>query len=202
MDLKSGPKAADVLKTAVVSFGANTTFLTAAPTSSFDEVLTKLKEIPTDPSGKETTFAAVQEVLDKYGDYRTKQNRELLIVIISDEAGDDQSKLDAVVTSAKQIGVRIYAVGVPAPLGRKAPDTPATETRSDGMPAMVQGPETRHPQRIGLKFGSGGFANEEIDAGFGPFSPQLPLSLNQRRVLDGQAIHRRWLARQRPAIRR
>ena len=167
---KSKPKQEDVLKTAIVSFGETTTFLTEAPTSSFDEVLAKLGEIPSDPSGKETTFAAVQEVLDKYGDYRTKQNREIMIVIISDEAGDDQTKLDAVVTSAKQIGVRIHAIGVPAPLGRKAPDAPATEKRSDGMPAIVQGPETRHPQRVGLKFGASGFANEEIDSGFGPFA--------------------------------
>ena len=164
-----GGKPAEQLSTAIVAFGEKPQFVLEQPTTDFALVGTKLGEIPTDESGKETTFATVSQLLEKYGPLKSQQSRELLLVVVSDEAGDDLAQVDAAIAKANSTGVRVYGIGVPAPLGRKMAEVPAMETRSDGQPAMVQGPETRYSQHPDMKFSYGGFGGDDIDSGYGPF---------------------------------
>ncbi|PQO28727.1 vWA domain-containing protein [Blastopirellula marina] len=164
-----GGKPAKDLSTAIVSFGEKTNFVLEQPTTDFQEVIAGIDKIPRDDSGKEATFATIGQVLDKYGPLKAQQLRELLVVVVTDEAGDDWNSVDNVVEKANSTGVRLYVVGLPAPMGRMTAETPASETRSDGLPAMVQGPETRHSQRINMKFSAGGFGGEDVDSGYGPF---------------------------------
>ncbi|GAA4428354.1 vWA domain-containing protein [Bremerella cremea] len=165
-----GGKASDSLSTAVVAFGEKTIIL-QDPTTDLAAVVSKVgTAIPTDNSGKENTFATLSQVFDTFGPVKQKESRELLVVVVSDEAGDDWMQVDAVTEKANALGARVYAIGVPAPLGRKRPEVAAQETRSDGMPAMLQGPETRYSQRVDMKFSSGGFGGDDVDSGYGPFS--------------------------------
>ncbi|MEW4452352.1 vWA domain-containing protein [Bremerella sp. JC817] len=165
-----GGKASDSLSTAVVAFGEKTIIL-QDPTTDLPAVVSKVgTAFPTDNSGKENTFATLNQVFDTFGPIKQKESRELLVVVVSDEAGDDWMQVDAVTEKANALGARVYAIGVPAPLGRKRPEVAAQETRSDGMPAMLQGPETRYSQRVDMKFSSGGFGGDDVDSGYGPFS--------------------------------
>lgn len=164
-----GDKPANSLSTAIVSFGEKTNFVLEQPTTNFGEVISKLDTISTDNSGKEATFATIGQILDKYGPMKQQQARELMVVVVTDEAGDDWSQVDAVVEKANTTGVRIYTVGVPAPMGRQMAEVAPQESRSDGMPAMLQGPETRYSQRVDMKFNSGGFGGDDVDSGYGPF---------------------------------
>lgn len=164
-----GGKPADSLSTAIVSFGEKTNFVLEQPTTDFSEVIGKLGSIQTDNSGKEATFATISQVFDKYGPIKQQQARELMVVIVTDEAGDDWQQVDAVVEKANSTGVRIYAIGVPAPMGRMMAEVAPQESRTDGMAAMLQGPETRYSQRVDMKFNSGGFGGEDVDSGYGPF---------------------------------
>ncbi|MEW4564951.1 vWA domain-containing protein [Bremerella sp. JC770] len=164
-----GGKSAEGLSTAIVSFGEKTDFVLEEPTTDFSEVIGKLTAIQTDNSGKETTFATIGQVFDKYGPIKQQQARELMVVVVTDEAGDDWQQVDSIVEKANATGVRVYAIGVPAPMGRKMAEVAPQESRSDGMPAMLQGPETRHSQRVDMKFNSGGFGGDDVDSGYGPF---------------------------------
>ncbi len=164
-----GSQSKDGLATAVVAFGEKPTFVLEQPSTDLAAVVEKFAEIPSDNSGKETTFATVQQVLDKYGPLSSQQNRELLVVIVSDEAGDDLAQVDAAVQKAQSLGARIHAIGLPAPLGRARAEGSPQEPRTDGMPPAVQGPETRYSQHIDMKFGDGGFGGEDVDSGYGPF---------------------------------
>lgn len=165
-----GGKPAESLSTAIVSFGEKTDFVLEQPTTDFNEVIGKLSAIQTDNSGKESTFATIGQVFDKYGPIKQQQARELMVVVVTDEAGDDWQQVDAVVEKANATGVRVYAIGVPAPMGRKMAEAAPQESRSDGMPAMLQGPETRYSQRVDMKFNSGGFGGDDVDSGYGPFA--------------------------------
>lgn len=165
-----GGKSAEALSTAIVSFGEKTDFVLDQPTTDFGEVIGKLDSIQTDSSGKEATFSTIGQVFDKYGPIKQQQARELLVVVVTDEAGDDWQHVDAVVEKANTTGVRVYAIGVPAPMGRKMAEVAPQESRSDGMPAMLQGPETRYSQRVDMKFNSGGFGGDDVDSGYGPFA--------------------------------
>ncbi|MBA2113007.1 vWA domain-containing protein [Bremerella alba] len=162
-------KSAESLSTAIVSFGEKTNFVLEQPTTDFSQVIGKLSAIEVDNSGKESTFETISQVLDKYGPIKQQQARELMVVIVTDEAGDDWQQVDAVVEKANATGVRIYAIGVPAPMGRMMAEVAPQESRADGMPAMLQGPETRYSQRVDMKFNSGGFGGDDVDSGYGPF---------------------------------
>lgn len=164
-----GGKSADHLSTAIVSFGEKTNFVLEEPTSDFQEVIAAIDQIPTDDSGKEKTFATIGQVFDKYGALKKQQRKELLVVVVTDEAGDDWMDVDTLVEKSGSLGVRVYAIGLPAPMGRQVAEVPPSERRSDGFPAMVQGPETRFPQRINMKFSAGGFGGADVDSGYGPF---------------------------------
>ncbi|WP_165698579.1 vWA domain-containing protein [Bremerella volcania] len=164
-----GGKPADNLSTAIVSFGEKTDFVIEQPTTNFGEVIGKLAAIQTDNSGKESTFATIGQVFDKYGPIKQQQGRELMVVVVTDEAGDDWKQVDSIVEKANSTGVRVYAIGVPAPMGRMMAEVAPQESRSDGMPAMLQGPETRYSQRVDMKFNSGGFGGDDVDSGYGPF---------------------------------
>ncbi|MFI4874973.1 MAG: vWA domain-containing protein [Blastopirellula sp. JB062] len=163
-------KSPDQLTTAVVAIGGTSPqFLIDQPTGDLAAVREQISKLPSDDSGAEPIFAAVDQALDKYGKYQS-QNRQVALVIVTDEAGDDQDKVDAVIAKARPLGVKVHAIGVPAPFGRSAGLMQTAENRRDGKPAIVQGPETRQLQRIDLDFPSAGFGSQEIDSGFGPFA--------------------------------
>ncbi|MEX2356903.1 MAG: vWA domain-containing protein [Pirellulaceae bacterium] len=161
----SGDKSADILKTAIVAFGEKPEFVLETPTEDYAQVIEKFGSLPSDGSGKENTFAALQQVIDKY----SGEGRETLIILATDEAGDDANQVDATIAKATAAGVRIHAIGIPAPFGLERAPGSTSESRQDGMPVLVQGPETRSPQLLKMKFTSGGFGAEELDSGYGPF---------------------------------
>ncbi|MCC9606452.1 VWA domain-containing protein [Blastopirellula sp. JC732] len=163
-------KAPDQLTSAVVAIGGATPqFLIDNPTSDMAAVSDQIAKLPSDDSGAEPIFAAVDKALDKYGKFQS-QNRAVAIVVVTDEAGDDQDMVDAVIAKARPLGVKVHAIGVPAPFGRLSGLMQTAESRRDGKPAIVQGPETRRLQRINIDFNSAGFGSQEIDSGFGPFA--------------------------------
>ncbi len=134
-------------------------------------------------SGREVTFTAVQQALKEYLPSRVKQQREVLFVIVSDEAGDDWEMVDQLVAQPRKYALPIYVIGVPAPFGRLAaldaavemprPSTPGSGDSvrvGDSWQPIRQGPESRALERIALKFGGGEEVDLELmDSGFGPF---------------------------------
>jgi hypothetical protein len=168
------------LLSSVVAFGSSLHLMTKEPTDDLDLLKQAIKAIPDDSTGVENVFSAVREIAKKYAPYRytteanTEPQRNVMIVVFTDEAGTDQQALDETVKMCRRWAMPVYVVGVPAPFGRREtlmkwvdPDPKFDQTPQWGV--VEQGPETLMPEVIRLGFS--GIRDEEIaiDSGFGPY---------------------------------
>jgi hypothetical protein len=97
-----------------------------------------------------------------------------MIVIFTDEAGDDIQALDATVDVCRKYEMPVYVIGVPAPFGRESAfvkyiDPDPNFDQSPQWAPVHQGPESLLPERIKLLFSGREELEDQIDSGFGPF---------------------------------
>lgn len=151
------------LLTAVMAFGEQVEFLLDEPSGDPRTVIEALNAFRRDSNGKEATFAALQQARDKYFDFRTKQRREVMFVVVTDEAGDDDQLLEPMLDDFRKSAVPVYVIGVPAPFGRQAALTNTVEA------SIRQGPESREVERIHLAYWGDSRGLQLMDSGFGPF---------------------------------
>ena len=160
------------LLSSIVDFGQNVTFLTPKPTDDIEEIKAAVAEIKTDTSGIERTFEAVSQTIERYRTFRTQvPRRNVMLVIFTDEVGDDEVELDRTVALANRLAIPVYCVGVPAPFGRRDANIKYVDPdpKYDQTPqwiAVRQGPESFQPELV--KIGDQG--EEPMDSGFGPYS--------------------------------
>ena len=151
------------LLTQVYAFGRTLNQMIKQPTDDIGEIQSAIRSITTDATGIENVFSSVCAVVDEFKHMRKvdrktgDRDRNVLIVIISDEAGDDTNRLDQAVYLCQRYQVPIFVVGVPAPFGRKEtlvkwvdPD-PAYDQSPQWTPVR-QGPETMYAERVKLNF--------------------------------------------------
>jgi hypothetical protein len=144
------------------------------PTQDVDKVVAAIKSIPLDESGVEKTFTAVATAAQKAAQVRlSPAQRNVMIIVFTDEAGDDQQHADQVAAFCSRQQMRVFVVGVPAPFGRKFVKMKFVEFdpqyADDEQWAQVeQGPESREPEVVTVRPKNA--PDEPIDSGFGPFS--------------------------------
>jgi hypothetical protein len=185
---KKVPHAFIPLLTAVVGFGAEPRMITREPTDDFgviaeaidsiNEEPLKLGEISPDEYrrlSQENVFTAVGMAAEKFRTYQSAKNgkRRVMIVVFTDEAGDDVDRLDDTVDVCRRRAMPVYVVGRPAPFGRDTayvkwvdPD-PKFDQRPQWAPVRM-GPESLLPEALKLRF-TGGDEEELLDSGFGPY---------------------------------
>ena len=165
------------LLTAVVGFGAEPTMLTAEPTDRIEKIEAAIHNIADDQTGQENVFRAVSMVAEKFRTYRSAKNgkRHVMIVVFTDEAGDDISLVDETVGVCRKYAMPVYVVGRPAPFGRQTayvkyidPD-PRFDQRPQWVPVSL-GPESLMPELLKLRFAQQGDEEELLDSGFGPYA--------------------------------
>jgi hypothetical protein len=165
------------LLTAVVGFGAEPTMLTREPTDRFDEIENAIRDIQDDKTGQENVFNAIGMVAEKFRTYRSAKNgkRHVMIVVFTDEAGDDIPLVDDTVGVCRKYAMPVYVVGRPAPFGRQTayvkyidPD-PNFDQRPQWVPVSL-GPESLMPELLKLRFAQQGDEEELLDSGFGPYA--------------------------------
>ena len=165
------------LLTAVVGFGKQPHVLTPKPTDELEEIIAVVSAIEDDASGQENVFQAIAYTAEKYRSYRLARNgqRNVMIVVFTDEAGDDLQHADKTVDVCRKLAMPVYVVGRPAPFGRANayvkwidPD-PAFDQRPQWVPVNM-GPETLLPERLKLRFTDAGRRDELLDSGYGPFA--------------------------------
>lgn len=105
------------LLTAVHSFGAKITKHTAKPTDDDKTIMQAIDKIGVDETGKELTCTAIQEVLDEYRQFKVRSKRKVVIIVVTDESGDDGEKVDETITKAQAIKAPIYILGREAVFG-------------------------------------------------------------------------------------
>lgn len=162
------------LKTAVVSFAKEVRFLTEQPVEDYREVVDAVRSIEADPStGLENTLTAVMQAAQRWQHYRTRKRRNVMMIVVTDERGDDYAKLERVIQQLRRFGIRVYCVGSAAPFGRVKGhiDFRAEDGYLWKNQPIDQGPESAAPERLQLAFwGSSAGDLQQMSSGFGPYT--------------------------------
>jgi hypothetical protein len=164
------------LLTALIAFDEQVQFVLDPPAGDLQKVKAGFDAIKPSSSGREMTFTAVKQSLDKYLPLRKEQQREVVIVVVTDEAGDDAKTVDDLVEPTLRNAIPVYVIGLPAPWGEMNPfaKTPksVTESKDDSLP--IVGPESLLSERVDIDNWKGHYAtslvSNLIDSGFGPFA--------------------------------
>ena len=163
------------LVTAVVSFGQETKFITEKPVHDVEDLVEAIRKIKPDASGKENVFNAVSQVSRRWQNYKTKLRRNVMIIIVTDEKGDDVGILEKTIAFNKRYGMRVYCVGNSALFGRDKGYIPHTWEENGKSFTMDleadQGPETIFSERLQLPFWGGRNRSlNRMSASFGPYA--------------------------------
>jgi von Willebrand factor type A domain len=166
-----------LLLTSVVGISDQVQFALDPPSADFHAVKDALDGLREVPSGREMVFTAIKQALDKYLPLRTRERREVLFVVVTDEAGDDGALVDQVAELARKNAIPVYAIGSPAPWGQTNPlaDNPkVASSKSDDDSTPTYGPESRFSERVDLdswgEHGPTAQIGALVDSGFGPFA--------------------------------
>jgi len=161
------------LKSAVVVYGERTNIVTKDPIDDPAELVRQVRSIKSESSGNENTFAAVTQTAKHFQKYRTDMHRDIMIIVVTDEAGSDAPQfLETAITSTKRYGMRVYCVGDAAPFGRDTTEAPFTlESGETVLGVMHRGPETLYPEALRLAYwGTNDYDLQNMSSGFGPYA--------------------------------
>ena len=101
----------EILLTSIMSFGENVNEHTAKPTANVDEIKKAIDKIQIDESGIENTCSAIQLAINKYRDAARSQRRKLVLIVVSDESGDDGKNIEETIESCKRMKSPVYVLG-------------------------------------------------------------------------------------------
>ena len=163
------------LLTMVISFGHDRRPMLPKPTTERSEIVEAINSVPLDTTGIETTFTTVAEIAHRWGRYKDANNHvyHTMVIVVTDEVGDDEQRLEDAITQAQKAKVPVYVLGSQALFGRVEGFMdymdPKTKHVFRGIPVR-QGPESVMLEQIRLPFWYGGLQYEIVDAGFGPWA--------------------------------
>lgn len=158
----------------VFAYGQRVTPVIAQPTQKVGDVVRAISSIPIDESGVEMTFTAVATAAQQAAKVRlSPSKRNVMIIVFTDEAGDDQQHADQVAAYCSRSQMRVFAVGVPAPFGQQQVRMKFVEfdpryASTEEWAVVQQGPESRYLEVVKVRPKDA--PDEAIDSGFGPFS--------------------------------
>ncbi len=163
------------LMTMVVAFGLDRKPMLKKPTGELSEIVAAIHDVPLDKTGVENTFTTVGEIAAKWGRYKGAQNRwyDAMIIIVTDEKGDDEARLEDAIAVCRRTEVPAYVLGSYAIFGRPKNYVtyvnPETKQIHYGL-EVDQGPESILPEQIHLPFWYGEPQYQILESGFGPYA--------------------------------
>ena len=170
--LRLDPAAAGV-KHAIYSFGQTCQKITDFPTDDPAVLSGNVRSIKLDESGIENVFAAVDGIIK--GPV-AKSTGSSVIMVVTDEVGDDQGLVSSVAGIARRKAVTVYVIGSPSPFGQgrcefKFVDPDPAFDQSERMAEVEQGPESF--LKMTLNLATLPIDYTAIDSGFGPYALTL-----------------------------
>jgi hypothetical protein len=141
---------AHTLRNAAVAFGSSTRPL-VGPTTNNARIINAVRDVPIDRSGTENVLAAVESVVNKYTRH---SQHHMMVVVWTDESGDDLDRLEPVIDTCRQHGVAVSVVGPSAMLSRKR-GTHVFRDPASGKVFLLpieRGPDSATCQRLHLPF--------------------------------------------------
>lgn len=156
--------------TAITSFGKDFHIHSNRPTSDLGKILPAIDSIPVDLEGRELMCRALSMAISKYQPEAKRDHRRLVLVLVSDESGDDAKQgVETVIRSAKQARAPIYILGREAVFGSPYAYVQWSDpqTRFVHFLPINRGPESAYPEV--LMFNGYRRRSETTMSGFGPY---------------------------------
>ena len=171
----------DALKTGVIGFGKDVHVLVDEPSSEIEELTKAVKSIKSDETGIENVFAAIAQAIKVYGPVRKKMKANMMIIIVTDERGDDFgdkfSVLEEIVKRLSRDGIRVFVIGNTSPFGRQKGFVHIKRTLPNGEideyddGGADQGPESPLAEGLQLPFWTANAQSlERMSSGYGPYT--------------------------------
>lgn len=161
------------LQTAIVGFGKGLQFYTDEPITDISKAAGLVRNIQNDDSGEEKVFSAVGAVVQKWRRFRSAANRHnCMIVVVTDERGDDFGVIEDVAALTSKMGFRVYCIGNSSPFGREKGFVRYTypDDYTEDIP-VDQGPESPRMEVLDLPFWGGRRVDSgRISSGLGPYA--------------------------------
>jgi von Willebrand factor type A domain len=112
LKLNTDPKKknASALNHAIVGFGQGMDYVLGKPQEDIDQIGRAIKQLKIDSTGTENTMHAVREIVERYASL-VKKDRRLLIVLVTDESGDDGADVEEARQALKKYHVPLYVIG-------------------------------------------------------------------------------------------
>ncbi len=165
----------DAILSAVVAFGKGYVPI-VEPTADGQAIIDGIRDMPIDESGEEMVFHSVAKTIDRYKTYITRQRRKMMIIVWTDESGDDYSVLEPTIAMCRRFNVPVFTVGPSAMFGREIGTRPYKHPE-DGVVYHLpvnRGPDAVRQEQLRLPYW---FRTEKKDgplnklhAGLGPFA--------------------------------
>ena len=108
------------LLTMVEAFGNSRHQLLKKPTATRSDIIEAIKNVPLDTTGNELTFTTVSFLVRQWGRYKNehRQNYRTMIIVVTDEVGDDDEHVEEAIKLAQSARVPVYVLGSQAIFGR------------------------------------------------------------------------------------
>jgi hypothetical protein len=167
-NVDSTRKQAQALSHAIVGFGRDMHYELEKPTTDIDRIGRAIDRLPVEPSGLENTMHAIYEVINHYADL-IKKDRKLLIVLVTDESGDDGDFVEEARQAARSRDVPIYIIGRQSLFGLEHAHLRYVDpvTKDVYYPAIHRGPETADIEL--LQWDGLTDRRDEYPSGFAPY---------------------------------
>ncbi|HUG93538.1 MAG TPA: VWA domain-containing protein [Planctomycetaceae bacterium] len=159
----------EILLTAIHSFGETIHQQTRAPTSDYAELMSAIDQIPVDPSGVENMCQSLLAVLRKYKGQAVQERRKLVVIVVSDESGDDGEGVEQVIQEARTSRAPIYILGRESVFGSLYAHVRWTQPETSRVFYLPirRGPETPFAEQ--LQFDGYRARRDSQMSGFGPY---------------------------------
>jgi hypothetical protein len=143
VNVEATKKTAGALNHAIVGFGDQIDYVLDKPREDIDLIGKAIKNLRIDPTGVENTMTAVVKVVEHYSNL-IKKDRRLVIVLVTDESGDDGTNVEEARQALKKYKVPLYVIGRQSlfgyPYAHHRYEDPVT--KDVYHPLIRRGPET------------------------------------------------------------
>ncbi|MEZ6132968.1 MAG: VWA domain-containing protein [Planctomycetaceae bacterium] len=167
--------AEEALRSGVIGYGQDVHILQGEPTADLDALTKAVASIQNDKSGKEMVFTAVNRALQEFLPHKRKMRANMMLILVTDERGDDYNLLEDTVRKCSREGVRCYCIGNASVFGREKGYIPTKwevdgETFEEDLPADM-GPETVAAEGLQLPFWTARARGlDQMSSGYGPYT--------------------------------
>lgn len=110
LNVDANKKAAGALNHAIIGFGQGVDYVLEKPRDDIDLIGRAIKKLRIDSTGVENTMKAIRDVVDRYAS-SIRKDRKLVIVLVTDESGDDGDGVEEAKQALKKYKVPLYVIG-------------------------------------------------------------------------------------------